>query len=901
MEKEYLKESLQVVKELGSNVEVGLTTEQVNISRSLNGENVLTGKKKQSLIVSFLLSFLDPLILILIVAAIISLVVAYFVGGIHAGDWFESGIIVFVVVLNAIIGVIQESNAEKSLEALKKMSSPLSRVLRNGQEALIPTAEIVVGDILLLEAGDILPADARIIECANVKVDESALTGESVPVEKIAEVLKEDVLSVGDRKNMLFSSTPITNGRLKAVVTSTGMKTEVGKIATMLINDTDQTTPLQDKLAQVGKAISLMCIVICVVVFGLELLAKVVTGNAIDIEVILDAFKSAVALAVAAIPEGLATVVTIVLALGVSKMAKANAIVKKLPAVETLGSTSVVCSDKTGTLTLNQMTVLELYRNRLIKVEDITIEDVDLIKFFAICSDAKIVIEDGLEKNLGDPTEIALIVLNNKYGEDISNIKRIAEIPFDSERKLMTVVVNYQGQLISITKGAPDIIVSRSAFKLDTGVSLDKYTNPIHEANENLGNRALRVLGLAIKYLEEVPSDLNTLEENMQFVGLVGMIDPPRAEVKVAIAEAKVAGIRSVMITGDHIVTAVAIAKQLGILNEGQKAITSTELQSYSDEYLLEHIEDFSVYARANPSDKVRIVDAWQKKNKVVAMTGDGVNDSPALKRADIGCAMGITGTNVSKEASDMILMDDNFATIILAIKEGRGIYDNLKKCIKYLLSSNIGEVLTIFIVSLITVLFGSLIGDLQTPLLAIHLLWINLITDALPAFALGMEKPQDDVMSKAPRSKNEGFFAHGLGIEIIIQGIFIGFITITAYLLGVFVFKDLVTDPHMLGQTMAFFTLSGTQLFHSFNIKSSHTIFSKSTFNNKFLIFSFLLGFGLQFLVIYLPGLNDLFKFVALPILPLIISLVLGASTILLAEIMKIIDNYIEKRKANK
>jgi Ca2+-transporting ATPase len=888
MEKAYLKNASEVIKELNSNEITGLTNDQVLINKEQYGENKLKDKGKTSLIVRFLQSLLDPLILILIIAATVSLMVSGLIEKhISPEEWFESAIIVLVVVLNSIIGIMQQSKAEKSLDALKKMSSPLTGVVRNGVEDLIPTSEIVVGDILLLEAGDILPADSRLIECANLKVDESALTGESVPIDKTSDTLLEETLSLGDRHNILFSSTPITNGRAKAIVFSVGMDTQVGKIATMLLDDNNQSTPLQIKLAQVGKVISWLCLIVSVLVFVLEILAESIT-SAITVSSLLEAFKSAIALAVAVIPEGLATVITIVLALGVSKMAKANAIVKKLPAVETLGSTSVVCSDKTGTLTLNKMSVVKIYKDKLIDAKDCKKDYSKFISYFALCSDAKIIVEDNEERSIGDPTELALIHLNNKSGLNIDGIERVGEIPFDSERKLMTVIVKIDNQLISITKGAPDVIISKGT--IDTNQDKDKAMSNFIKVNNQLADNALRVLGLGIKYLDSIPEDLSTLEDNLLIQGMVGMIDPPRSEVKSAIEEAKKAGIKTVMITGDYISTAKAIASQLGILNPGDKAISSKELSTLSDEYLLEHISEYSVYARVNPSDKVRIVNIWQKNNRVVAMTGDGVNDSPALKRADIGCAMGITGTNVTKEVADMVLMDDNYSTIILAIKEGRNIYSNLKKCVKYLLASNIGEALTIFAVSLIAVIIGSNIG---VPLAPIHLLWINLITDSLPAFALGMEKAENDVMDHKPRDKNEGFFAHGLGIEIIIQGIFIGGITIAAFFLGLKVFNN-----EVIGQTMAFFTLSGTQLFHSFNIKSSHSIFSKSTFNNRFLILSFLVGFGLQFLVIYTPGLNNLFGFTALSILPLLISIILGASTILLSEIMKIIDNKIEVKK---
>ncbi|MEI3527499.1 MAG: HAD-IC family P-type ATPase [Bacilli bacterium] len=586
-------------------------------------------------------------------------------------EWVESLIIFIVIIINAILGIIQENKAEKSLEALKKMSSPMCKVLRDGKVIPIETIHLVVGDIIMVEAGDFIPADARIIECSHLRVDESALTGESVTVEKISDVIdgiEDKEIALGNRKNMLFSSTFVTNGKAKAVVTEVGMKTEIGKIAGMLIGDDNQTTPLQQKLSQVGKVIGIMSIIICVVVFFLEMLTTKGTSDTY----LLDAFKTAIALAVAAIPEGLATVVTIILAIGVGNMAKKNAIVKKLPAVETLDSTSIICCDKTGTLTQNKMTVQELYHHTNKKLENLTEDDKELITYFALCCDAQITNVDGVEKRIGDPTETALIEFNNLYGRPIDKIERVADLPFDSIRKMMTVVVKVNNHYLSITKGAPDIILHHALLS-------DKEKQEILNANTNMASRALRVLGLGIKAHANKPECNENLEENLTFLGLVGMIDPARPEVKEAIEVASKAGIRTIMITGDHITTASAIAKELNILKDGYRAISSEELQKMSDEELGNQIEDYAVYARVSPEDKVRIVEMWQKKGKVVSMTGDGVNDSPALKKADIGCAMGITGTDVSKEAADMILADDNFTTIVEAVKEGRGIYNNVK------------------------------------------------------------------------------------------------------------------------------------------------------------------------------------------------------------------------------
>lgn len=862
----YKKSSAEVVELLQTNVKDGLTNEQVVAMRSKHGLNELQEGKKEPWIVKFLKQFADVLIIILLIAAVVSLII-------DPHEWVESLVIFIVVMINAILGVIQEDKAEKSLEALKKMSSPSCKVIRNGKVDQIPSNELVVGDIILVEAGDFVPADARLIDAVNLQVDESALTGESLPVHKHSDVITDDVTALGDRKNMLFSSTFVTGGRAKAVVTAVGMETEIGKIATMLNSQKKTTTPLQDKLAQVGKAIGIISIVICVGVFLLDWL--LVEGG--NVESIVDCFKLAVSLAVAAVPEGLATVVTIVLSLGVQKMVKENAIVKKLPAVETLGSTSIVCSDKTGTLTQNKMTVLEVYDNgKLNLLSDLDESNHQLISHFALCCDAKIEVIDDVEKRIGDPTETALIELNDKYGVDISNVERVGEIPFDSDRKLMTVVVKLDGKYVSITKGAPDVMLNR--------ISNTEVLTDVQESIVSMSSRALRCLALGIKVFDEMPTIDENLEHGLELIGLVGMIDPPRPEVIEAIRVARVAGVRTIMITGDNIITASAIAKQLGILDEGQRAISSEELDAMSDEELMEHIAEFSVYARVAPKDKVRIVTAWQAHGKVVAMTGDGVNDSPALKKADIGCAMGITGTDVSKEAADMILTDDNFSTIIKAVKQGRGIYDNIRKCVKYLLSSNIGEVLTILLATVITGL--KIPGwELGIPLASIHLLWINLVTDSLPAFGLGMEAPDDEIMLQKPRAKTEGFFANNLALHIVLEGICVGLLTLTSYIIG-----ETFIGSHEVGSTMAFVTLSITQLFHSYNVKSEHSLLHKSTFNNKFLNMSFIVGFVLQMAVVYIPGVNtNVFQTVALQWNELLIALGLAFAMVIIMELYKL------------
>ena len=863
----YKKHFNDVVNELESNVQSGLSSSEVSSRQEKYGKNALEEHKKETLIVKFLKEFADVLIIILLVAAVISLIV-------DPTEWIDSLVIFIVVMLNAILGVVQESKAEKSLEALKKMSSPECKVVRNGQVDKVPSQDLVVGDIILIEAGDFIPADARLIDAVNLQVDESALTGESVPVTKNVDVISGDVAALGDRKNMVFSSTFVTNGRGKAIVTDTGMKTEIGKIAGMLGAQKAEPTPLQNRLTQVGKVIGIISIFICLGVFALDFFVLKAS--------LLDSFKLAVSLAVAAIPEGLATVVTIVLAIGVRKMVAENAIVKKLPAVETLGCTGIVCSDKTGTLTQNKMTVLEVFdHNELKLLSDLTCDNAELLNYFSICCDAKIEIIDGVEKRIGDPTETALIELNDKYGCDVSWAERVGEIPFDSDRKLMTVVIKKDGKFVSITKGAPDVLLKR--------LSKNSNVSGVNEAIENMSKRALRVLALGVKVFDTMPNVDENLEKDVQFMGLVGMIDPPRPEVLEAIKVAKHAGVRTIMITGDNIITATAIANELGIMGEGQRAVSSEELDAMSDEELKNNIEKFSVYARVAPKDKVRIVEAWQSKGKVVAMTGDGVNDSPALKKADIGCAMGITGTDVSKEAADMILTDDNFTTIIKAVKQGRGIYANIRKCVKYLLSSNIGEVLVILLAELIAAF--SIPGlNLQIPLASIHLLWINLVTDSLPAFGLGMEKPEDTVMNEKPRPKDENFFAQNLGLHIALEGVIVGCLTLLSYIIG---FK---LYGHAVASTMAFITLAFTQLFHSFNVKSEKSVFTKQAFNNRFLNLAFIAGAVMQLAVVYIPGLNVVFESVMLSISQLGIAIGCAFAIVIVMEIYKLINKLIKK-----
>ena len=859
------KKLQELETEFSSNLQGGLTDEQVLKNRETYGVNALEEKKKTPMIVKFLLEFKDPLIIILIIAAVVSIII-------DPHEWIESLIIMIVVLVNAILGLYQENKAEKSLEALQKMSAATCKVYRNNSLQTIETKDLVVGDIIYVEAGDSIPADARIIDCSNLKVEEAALTGESVPVNKNADYIEEEDIPLGDRKNCLFSSTYVTNGKANAIVTAVGMSTEIGKIASMLSEQKEDLTPLQHKLNKVGSSIGILCLVVCAVVFVMEMFTV-----HWDWTKFADAFKIAVSLAVAAIPEGLATVVTIVLSIGVTKMSKQNAIVKKLPAVETLGSCNVICSDKTGTLTQNKMTVVKIYTDSIKEFNNLTETDKKMILYNAICCDASIKTENGRIIRIGDPTELALLDLNLAYGEDINNYRRLLDLPFDSDRKLMTTVIKVDEKYVAITKGAPDKVINLS-------INPESEKEAALNANKEMATNALRVLALATKEFDKLPT-VEELEYDMNFVGLVGMIDPARPEVKESIKVATKAGIKTVMITGDHIVTACAIAKELGILKEGDRAITSQELDELSDEYLEEHIHEFSVFARVAPKDKVRIVEAWQKRDAICAMTGDGVNDAPALKKAEIGCAMGITGTDVSKEAADMILTDDNFSTIVSAVKEGRGIYDNIRKCVKYLLSSNIGEVLTIFIASLLGVI-GFLTGEDATPLAAMHLLWINLITDSLPAFGIGMEEAEDSVMNQKPRPKNEGFFANGYIWKICVEGVIIGGVTLIAYLLGNKVFNN-----HMVGQTMAFLTLSSTQLFHAYNVKSHHSVFSPKSYKNKFMNFAFIVGFGLQIAVIYIPGIQDLFEFASLNIAQFGICIGLSLVMVVIQEIVKLVN----------
>ena len=738
-----------VLAHLGTSIQTGLSSQQVQEKLAQHGENRLREKKKKTNLQRFLDQFKDVMIIILLIAAAISFAIAVVEG--NPKEFFEPVLILLIVLLNAMMGVMQESKAEKALDALKSLSAPHARVIRDGKESVIDASQLVPGDMIRLEAGDFIPADARLLRSVSLKSEESALTGESVPSEKDAEaVIKEDA-PLGDRSNMVFSGCSITYGTATAVVTATGMDTQMGKIANLLDNEEEGQTPLQEKLAQLGKYLGILAIGACAVVFVVGLM------NGIPA---LEIFMTAVSLAVSAIPEGLPAIVTIVLSIGVQRMVKKNAIIRRLPAVETLGSASVICSDKTGTLTQNRMTLVKAYVDGEAQAEDVTTANTEsirrLLSYGSLCCDGSVVFDGGNEHHIGDPTETAIVLAAHKHGlpKEALNRKypRLAELPFDSDRKLMTTVHRIDGKIISITKGAFDVMASRCvAGNLEAA----------KRECERMSESALRVIAISYRELDAVPENPTPeeLECDLTFMGLVGMIDPPRPEARDAVSVCRKAGIKPVMITGDHVVTASAIAKELGILEKGDRAITGAQLDAMTDSELDAQVENISVYARVSPENKIRIVKAWQRKGQVVSMTGDGVNDAPALKAADIGCAMGITGTDVAKGAADMTLTDDNFATIVDAVREGRGIYANIKKVVGFLLGTNIGEVITVFM---------AMILWHKTPLLSMQLLWINLVTDSLPAIALGMEAVESDVMEKNPKPKDEGLFANGYGIQII-------------------------------------------------------------------------------------------------------------------------------------
>jgi len=831
----------EVLNKLSTNSEIGLNAEEIQARKSKYGPNKLREKKKKTTIQRFFDQFKDAMILILIAAAVISFAVVC--AEQNWGELFEPLLIVVIVILNAVMGVYQEGKAEKALESLKNMSAPHARVIRNGKEEIIDAADLVPGDIIKLEAGDFVPADARLLHSVSLKSEESALTGESVPSEKDAEAKVNEKAPIGDRSNMVFSGCSITYGTALAVVTATGMDTEMGKIANLLDNEESTQTPLQQKLAQLGKYLGIMALVACAIIFIVGLV------NGIPV---LEIFMTAVSLAVSAIPEGLPAIVTIVLSIGVQRMVKKNALIRKLPAVETLGGASVICSDKTGTLTQNRMTLTKAYAEGYSAPENISNSNTENIKqllmYGTLCCDGSVIFNESEEQHIGDPTETAIVLAAHKNGmnKDDLNKKypRLAEIPFDSDRKLMTTINRIDGKNIVIVKGAFDIMASRCI----TGdlENARKITDAMSED-------ALRVLAIAYKEIDTVPAEPTSqeLENGLTFMGLVGMIDPPRPEAKDAVAVCRRAGIKPVMITGDHVVTASAIARELGILENGDRAITGAELDAMTDDEFDSVIENISVYARVSPENKIRIVKAWQRKGQVVSMTGDGVNDAPALKAADIGCAMGITGTDVAKGAADMTLTDDNFATIVDAVKEGRGIYANIKKVVGFLLGTNIGEVFTVF---------ASMLLWHKTPLLSMQLLWINLVTDSLPAIALGMEAVEKDVMDRKPKPKDEGIFAHGLGIRVVLQGIMFAILTLIGFKLG-----ENVTGTLAGGQTMAFIILALSQVVQAFNMRSEHSLFKIGVFSNHKLNWAALISASLVALVIFTP-LRVAFGLVVLP-----------------------------------
>ena len=819
-------EKEKVLHEFGTSEQLGLSEIIAKKIQEKKGKNKLRDKPKETLIAKFIKQFKDFMIIILIIASIVSAGMSWYEG---SNDYIDSIIIIAIVILNAIMGVLQEAKAEKSIESLKKLTPQMTKVIRDGQEKEINVEEVVPGDILILEAGNYIPADCRLLECFNFKVEESSLTGETVPVLKAANKICKEKVALGDMVNMVFMASIVVNGHAKAIVTETGMDTRVGKIANMIIENEAPETPIQKKLNQVGKILGVVCLIICLIIFVIGLIKNIDP---------MEMFMTSVGLAVAAIPEGLPAIVTIVLSIGVTKMAKRNSIIRKLPAVETLGCSKVICSDKTGTLTQNKMKVVE------IKASNPSLA----MELGTMCTDCKVYNKKGKIEIVGEPTEMAIVDVatrNEKNKEELYKLMpRINEIPFDSNRKMMTTIHKLEkNKYRIITKGAPDVLLNRC-------IGVDK--SKVQKENEQMANKALRVIAIAYKDVDILPANIesSSIESNLNFVGLMGMIDPPREGVKEAVEECKRAGIKTVMITGDHISTAKAIAEKLGILERKEKAITGQELDKIPQDILEKEIENYSVFARVTPEHKVRIVKAWQKSGAVVAMTGDGVNDSPALKNADIGIAMGKGGTDVAKNASDMILVDDNFVTIVEAVKQGRNIYDNIKKAIHFLIATNIGEIVTIFM--------GLLLG-MRTPLLAIQLLWVNLVTDSLPAIALGLEPAEKDIMKRKPIDSKKGLFADGLWNKIITEGIMIGMLTLIAFSIGN---KYWGLD---VGRTMAFISIGLLELVHSFNIKSEKSIFKTGILENKFLIGSFILGIIVQVIVVLIPGLANIFNVVKL------------------------------------
>lgn len=848
------------LREVKTDVKQGLTQKEVSERQKLYGRNILDGKKSKNFLQKFLAQFADFMIIVLICAAGLSLFVSYLDGKL---DFVDPIIILMIIILNAILGVLQETKAEKALEALKKMSAPTAHVLREGLVTEIPSSDLVPGDIVILETGSFVPADCRLAYAVNLKVEEASLTGESHPVEKNAGVILLPEANLADRVNMVMATSTVIYGRGVGIVVAIGMETQVGHIARMIMEDDTPDTPLQKRLAKTGKVLGIAALLICALVFLIGIYKALPP---------FDMFMTSVSLAVAAIPEGLPAIVTIMLSLGVQRMAKKNAVIRKLPAVETLGSATIICSDKTGTLTQNVMTVTEIAsvdKKEKMKGDFAFF----LLSHAALCCDAMLQLENNLPVLNGEPTEKALVLAAYKSGAckpDLDIVyQRIYEIPFDSTRKLMTTVHRSPetSSYRSITKGAYDFLIERCSYIYRDGKQYpltNREKNKMNTMNCAMTGRALRVIAVAYKNLPDFNerTDSRNLEKDLTFIGFIGMIDPPRKEVKSAVETCLEAGIRPVMITGDHILTAKAIAKELGILTPQTEAITGEELSKMSTERLNETIGRFSVFARVSPEHKVRIVKAYQSRGEVVAMTGDGVNDAPALKAADIGCAMGITGTDVAKNASDMILTDDNFATIVSAVREGRGIYENIRKAVHFLLSSNIGEILTIFV----AILLG-----LPTPLVAVQLLWVNLVTDSLPAISLGVEPAAKDIMKRKPISPKKGMFADGLALQIIIEGILIGSLALCAFIIGVRYYdnsriynllihheaEEIASFTPWVGRTMCFGVLSLSQLFRSFNMRSNRSLTEIGLLSNSKLVISFIICALLQIVVISIPPLG--------------------------------------------
>ena len=904
----YLESAEDVIRAVDSSPE-GISEAEAAARLEKNGKNKLDEGKKDSLLKRFVNQLKDPMIIMLIVAAAISCVTGFLKGEGLDADVF---IILFVVIVNAVLGVYQESKAEAAIEALQEMSAAKSKVIRGGKMQIVHSEDLVVGDVIVLEAGDAVPADARIIECASMKIEEAALTGESVPVNKAIKALglgSEDDVPLGDRKNMAYMGSSVVYGRGTAVVTATGMDTEMGKIADALAKAEESETPLQLKLNQLSKILSIVVIIISVLIFGIQLVADAINGSLKTdaLQTVLECFMIAVSLAVAAIPEGLAAVVTIVLSIGVTNMSKKNAVIRKLTAVETLGCAQIICSDKTGTLTQNKMTV----------VEEFTKDKKLLAQGMSLCTDVKV---EG-DEVLGEPTEVALV--NYALSMDMNkndlqaSYPRVAEAPFDSGRKMMSTLHTIDGKTVQYTKGAPDVVLSLCTKYFD-GEKIVDLTDALRQeimaANKAMADKALRVLCLAMK--PEATTDFAEpaeIEKELVFVGLTGMIDPVRPEVKDAIVECNEAGIRPIMITGDHRDTAVAIAKELGIISDDSGSLTGAELSKMSDEEFDANVEKYSVYARVQPEHKTRIVNAWHKKGMVTAMTGDGVNDAPSIKSADIGIGMGITGTDVTKNVADMVLSDDNFATIVSAVGEGRRIYDNIRKAIQFLLSSNLSEVLIILIGTVfmglilkgfgVTAAGGALLaGTATTVLLPTHLLWINLVTDCFPALALGLEKEEPNIMKRMPRKSTDGIFAQGMGIDVLYQGLIVTVLTLAAYVIG---YIDAAGGQPMpenetckMAMTMAFLTMSMCEIFHSFNMRSQRQSIFKLPTQNWAIWGSMALSLLLTGLVIEIKPIANLFNFYNLDVKHYLIAMGLAISIIPIVEIVKAIQRAASKNK---